>query len=214
MPISLSITNNVQATLRTVAQLQTDSKFALRTATTRTAAALRKALEQELKTKLDRPVPFITRAYRFEQATSLEAPIARVYVADPQRAEYIQSIARSGKHIEIALTRYGRAKGVLRPGESFVPTRALRANARGNISVAKARRFIDQGILIDQGPDRGLYVRRGRRKLVKVLTPARIARYRPRVNVLRTRDQIIADFPRLYKQLYDRNVRRTIFRAN
>ena len=213
MPISLDIATTAKQSRALWEQLQRDSKFASRTGITRTAFNTRQEITKALSSRLDRPVSWIQKAYNYERATNLDKPQARVFVKDKRRAQYITSVVRTGANIPSAITKRARSRGLLKGRENLVPTRNLKRNSKGNIGKAKSRRLLQEGIRIKKGPLRGLYERRGK-KLIKLLTPATVRRYRPPVNVIAIANQQARLFPQLYGELFERNRQKTLSKRN
>ena len=229
MPIDLSIDRDiinlgVKAARKALDQTQKDAQFALRSTVTRTASLGRKALNDALKTKLDRPVPFIYRAYFFEPAKSLEKPVARILVGGGftagAKADYIEAITITGKHVTSRMTKRLRRAGVLRSGEFAIPTRGIKRNSKGNINGGHLQKLLTggKGVLIRKGKHRGLYEIKGGSKregrLRKVYGPGREPRrYQPKVNVDLVLKPIIASFDKRFNDAFQKNVERSSSRA-
>lgn len=219
MPLSLSIdkdilTLSLKGVNAALTQAQKDAQFAARATVTQIANEGRVALNNALKNKLDRPVPFIYKAYFYQRATSLEKPVARILVGGGftagSKADYIESITETGKHIPGRLTKRFRRSGLLRSGESLVATRKFKRNSKGNISGAKVVRLLYKGVVLNEGGWRGVYERRGR-KIVKMLTPARVGDYRrkPLVDV----DKVLAPVLKTFEVKFDANYKKALTRS-
>ena len=222
MPITIGIDQDIvtlaiKGLSKAVTQLEKDTAYALRSTVTRTAAMGRARLNNELKTQLDRPVPFIYRAYFFQPAKDLDNPVARILVGGGftpgSKADYIDSITRTGEYVEGRMTKRLRRSGVIRHSEVALPTRRLKRTPRGNISGPNLNKVIHHGIAIKKGKYRGLYqIQRG--KFVKVFTPGRTPRkYSPRVNVEVVLKSVIDKFDVMYNEQLQKNIRKSLAKS-
>lgn len=218
------VTLAVKGINKAVTQTQKDAQYALRSTVTRTAAMGRKALNETLKTKLHRPVPFIHRAYFFQPAKSLENPTARILVGGGftagSKADFIESITDTGKHITSRMTKRLRRAGVLRSGEFAIATRGIKRNSKGNINGGYLQKLLTggKGVLIRKGKYRGLYEIKGGLKkegrLRKVYGAGKEPRrYQPKVSVDKVLDPIIASFDERFNEAFQKNIRRSLSRS-
>ena len=170
---NIKIFSTIPSTFKIIDEFAKDSQIANRTAVSRTAFLAREGLTNQLKKKLDDPVPFIFRAYSYKRATSLEKPVARFFVIDKKRQQYIKSTVDTGVHIVSNLSLWGRRVGVLRGNEIFVPTGAFKRDSKGNIGASKARQLRRKGWVKRSGEGRGIWLGTGDRA-VKMLHPVKV----------------------------------------
>ena len=220
MPVSITATSDFGVlAIKAVEQAEREAKYALRTTINQTAFAARAKLVVSYKSILDRPVPYIFKAYFYQKATSLDNPQARLVVAvggkDLGKDPYIDAITRTGEHTPTRLTKKYRSEGLLRGNESLHPTRAVKRNARGNVSGSFVTKLLqskgrNQKIVIKRGRYRGLY-QKVRGRFTKIYTPTVAKRYRriPLINVNAELIPVIKDFDRLFKENFQKNLSRS-----
>ena len=213
MPIPIvTVTHTVNKLVGLSAQLERDALFARRTALTRVGFNLRTAITEDIKEKADRPVPWISGAFRYQRPKNLERPVAVISVQDPSRVPYLKSLTSTGEHVQSKTTR--ALSDILQSGESLVPTRAVKRNAKGNVGKAKYSRLLHgpKAFVVRQGERAGVYRRKGR-TVEKVLSPERVSRYKPLVDLDKLTRKAIDQYPRIFDQTYERNQQKSIQKA-
>lgn len=191
-----------------------DSKKALRQTTTQVTFKGRAALKEELKDKLENPVPWIVNSYFAKPATDLEDPTGTIFVKESgNREQFIDSITRTGSHIPNTVTERARASGLLRSGESLVPTYRVRRNAKDNVGKGPYRRFSKyRRVTAEDG--RGFYGKGTTGTDTKLFTPATVDKYDPLFDPEKVVDRVAQrNFAPLYEKNYEAAVVKTLGKA-
>lgn len=208
----VTVTTNLGKLVDLSDQMERDALFARRTALARVGFNLRTDITNNIKQETDRPVPWISGAFRYERPKNLENPVTVLDVRDPARVPYLEAITATGEHVPTETTK-GLSE-ILQTGESLIPTRAVKRNSRGNVGKAKYSRLLHGpgSFVIRQGEKRGVYRRKGK-TVEKVLTPARISDYKPRVDLEQLTRRAVDKYPRIFGDLYERNTQKSIRKA-
>lgn len=140
--MQISVKHNInQALQRIAAFTPKQAPFAVALALTKTAQAVQREFTAELPRVFDRPTPFTLRAFRVSKATKRK-PEAIVFAMDRQ-ARYLKFGTVGGRRrVKGFEYKFGaQTDGDERQGKSLVPTRNIKLDSKGNVSLATIKRI-------------------------------------------------------------------------
>jgi len=188
--ISFSVQSEINKVLKSIDPLTSKQMpFAIAKALTSTAKAVQKDITSELPTAFTSPTAFTKKAFTIKAARKTDLT-AWVFAKDAQ-ARYlaygIQGGERRVKGFERRIDAMGGEAGVM-----LVPTKAVKRDASGNVSLATIRRIAGQSnskkyfVGTPKGNNRsfGVYERMAGGKLRALLIEADVGNYRKRLNMI------------------------------
>lgn len=187
--ISLSVQSEINKVLKSIDPFTSKQMpFAIAKALTSTAKAVQKDITSELPTAFTSPTVFTKKAFTIKAARKTDLT-AWVFAKDAQ-ARYlaygIQGGERRVKGFERRIDAMGGQAGVM-----LVPTKAVKRDSSGNVSLATIKRIAGQSnskkyfVGTPKGADKsfGVYERMRGGKLRALLVEADVSTYRKRLDM-------------------------------
>ena len=212
--IKVQITG-IDATMKHLAKVQKQARYAAAVALTRTAHEVRKAEEKEVDKVFDKPTAFTRRA--FQVTAAKKENLTAVVAIRPRQAEYLlPQIIGGGRKPTRKESRFTSATNA--PGEFWIPGPGIKLNISGNIPLATVKALAANlnktgryGRVFFGQPRPGMafgiygHTKLGRRKgkLIPLLLQAKAPNYRKRFAFHEVGDRLApAEFDRQFARAF------------
>lgn len=195
--LTVNVKSDIEAVLRKLSAYDSrQMPFAIAKALTSTAKAVQKDLTAELPTAFTSPTAFTKKAFTIKAARKADLT-AWVFAKDAQ-ARYLAFGIQGGERRVKGFERRIDAMGG-DPGVMLVPTRNVKRDSSGNISLATIKRIAGQSnskkyfIGTPKGGDRpfGVYERMRAGKLRALIIEADVGNYRKRLDLVGIGQRVI-----------------------